>query len=93
MTDKNLQWEPTGLERFGHLEDKIYRVVESFKAVRKENATLQSENQKLKDEVEALRKREAGYNSNLAELQKEREQLRQRVENALNLLTSLEETQ
>jgi len=35
MNDTKLQWEPTGLERFGHLEDKLFRIVEGYKAVRK----------------------------------------------------------
>jgi len=90
MTEKNSQLELTGLERFGHLEDKIFRVVEAFKAVRQENETLQAENQKLKNEMEALRQNEAGYSQNLAQLQKEREALRERVEKALSLLATLE---
>ena len=40
MSDKTTEWEPTGLERFGHLEDKIFRVVEAFKAIRKENEII-----------------------------------------------------
>ncbi|MBZ5495141.1 MAG: cell division protein ZapB [Acidobacteriia bacterium] len=90
MTEKNSQLELTGLERFGHLEDKIFRVVEAFKAIRQENETLQAENQKLKNEMEALRQNEAGYSQNLAQLQKEREALRERVEKALSLLATLE---
>ena len=82
--------ELTGLERFNHLEDKIYRVVEAFKAIRKENETLQAENQKLKAENDNLRAGEADFNRSLAQLQKEREALRERVEKALSLLATLE---
>ena len=90
MTENRTQLELTGLERFSHLEDKIFRVVEAFKAIRKENETLQAENQKIKVEIEALRRNEAGVNQNLVQLQKEREALRERVEKALSLLATLE---
>jgi uncharacterized coiled-coil DUF342 family protein len=90
MTDTKPQWEPTGLERFGHLEDKLYRVVEAFKAIRKENDTLRGENQKIKGELQAFEEKEKAYNETLAHLQEEREELRERVEKALNLLATLE---
>jgi FtsZ-binding cell division protein ZapB len=90
MSDNGIQNGLTGLERFSHLEDKIFRVVEAFKAIRKENETLLGENQKLKQENEALRAKEAGYDQNLVQLQKEREALRERVEKALGLLATLE---
>jgi FtsZ-binding cell division protein ZapB len=90
MTEEKTQLELTGLERFSHLEDKIYRVVEAFKAVRKENETLQAENQKIKAEIESLHRNEASVNQSLAQLQKEREALRERVEKALSLLGTLE---
>jgi FtsZ-binding cell division protein ZapB len=90
MTETITQLELTGLERFSHLEDKIFRVVEAFRTIRKENETLQAENQKLKGEVEGLRRGEAEYSQNLVQLQKEREALRERVEKALSLLATLE---
>ncbi len=90
MTETKSQWEPTGLERFGHLEDKLYRVVEAFKTIRKENETLKAENQKLGADLQNLQERETTFNDNLAHLQKEREELRERVEKALNLLATLE---
>lgn len=90
MTDTKPEWEPTGLERFGHLEDKLYRVVEAFKAIRKENETLRAENQKVKTEMQAIQEKENAFNDSLAHLQKEREELRERVEKALDLLASLE---
>src|SRR5262245_50954901 len=84
------EWEPTGLERFAHLEDKIYRVVEAFKTVRKESEALRAENQKLKSELDGLRQDELARNESVVQLQKEREELRERVERALGLLASLE---
>ena len=90
MTDTRIQLELTGLERFNHLEDKIFRVVEAFKAIRKENDTLRSEAQALRGEVESLRRSQTEYTESMAQLQQEREQLRERVEKALGLLASLE---
>jgi FtsZ-binding cell division protein ZapB len=90
MTENTTQLELTGLERFSHLEDKIFRVVEAFKAIKKENETLQTESQQLKDEIEILRRNEASFNHNLTQIQKEREALRERVEKALSLLATLE---
>lgn len=90
MTEKSTQSELTGLERFSHLEDKIFRVVEAFRAARKENEMLHAENQKLKGDIETLQRNAAGFNQNLQQLQKEREALRERVEKALSLLATLE---
>jgi chromosome segregation ATPase len=90
MNESKTQWEPAGLERFGHLEDKIFRMVEEFKAVRKDNETLRAENQKLKEDIGNLQEKESAARDNLAQFQKEREELRERVEKALNLLATLE---
>jgi FtsZ-binding cell division protein ZapB len=90
MAELKTDWTPTGLERFGHLEDKIFRVVEAFKAVRGENETLRAENLKLKEEIQSLQEGDSSARENLALLQKEREQLRERVEKALGMLATLE---
>ncbi len=90
MTKTETQWEPMGLERFAHLEDKIYRVAEAFKSIRKENELLRAENQKLKAELETLRESQSVRDESLTNLNKEREELRERVEKALNLLATLE---
>jgi chromosome segregation ATPase len=90
MNESKSQWEPSGLERFGHLEDKIFRMVEEFKSVRKDNETLQAENSQLKEQIEALRERESSVREDLTQFQKEREELRERVEKALALIATLE---
>jgi chromosome segregation ATPase len=90
MSDNKQQWEPTGLERFSHLEDKIFRTVEEIKTVRKDNETLRSDNSRLKGQIEELQKKEAETQDVLAQFQLEREELRDRVEKTLNLLASLE---
>ncbi len=90
MSNTEADWTPTGLERFGHLEDKIFRVVEAFKSVRKENEALRQENEQLKAEVRSLQEGDSNAKANLAQLQKEREELRERVEKALDMLATLE---
>jgi predicted nucleic acid-binding Zn-ribbon protein len=90
MSDNKQQWEPKGLERFSHLEDKIFRTVEEIKAVRKDNEGLRNDNGRLKEQIEELRKKEAEVQETLAQFQLEREELRDRVEKTLNLLASLE---
>jgi chromosome segregation ATPase len=90
MNETKHQWEPSGLERFGHLEDKIFRMVEEFKAVRKDNENLKTENAKLKEQIDAMNENESSARNDLEQLQKEREELRERVEKALTLLATLE---
>jgi len=90
MNDSKPQWEPTGLERFGHLEDKIFRMVEEYKALRRENEILQAENQQLREQIGSLRNTESKAHENLEQYQREREELRERVEKALALIATLE---
>ena len=90
MSENKANWEPSGLERFSHLEDKIFRIVEEFKAVAKDNETLKTENARLKEQMEELRKNESEARDNLVQFQKEREELRDRVEKTLTLLATLE---
>jgi uncharacterized coiled-coil DUF342 family protein len=90
MNENKLQWEPAGLERFSHLEDKIFRIVEEFKAVRKDNENLKAEAAKLKEQIHAINENESSARNELAQLQKERDELRDRVEKVLTLLATLE---
>ncbi len=90
MNESKPQLELTGLERFSHLEDKIFRMVEEFKAVRRDNELLRTENEQLKGQIETMHQSESAARDSLAQFQKEREELRERVEKALNLLASLE---
>ena len=43
-----------GLEKFSHLEDKIYRTIEQFKRERQERESLADEKERLEIQVERL---------------------------------------
>jgi len=90
MNETKAQSELTGLERFANLEDKIFRLVEEFKAVRKDNDLLRAENMQLKEQLGAIQNTESSAKDSLARYEKEREELRQRVEKALSLLSAVE---
>jgi hypothetical protein len=90
MNENKQQWEPSGLERFSHLEDKIFRIVEEYKVVRKDNDSLRAESAKLREQIATMNDNEASARETLAQFQKEREELRDRVEKALTLLATLE---
>jgi hypothetical protein len=91
MNETKAQSELTGLERFGNLEDKIFRLVEEFKAVRRDNDLLRAENMQLKEQLGSLQSTESSAKDNLAKYKKEREELRDRVEKALTLLSAVDE--
>jgi len=60
MTDTKLQWSPTGLERFSHLENRILHAVEEIRAIRRETEALRGENGRLNEQVnEKIRETEA----------------------------------
>jgi cell division septum initiation protein DivIVA len=90
MNETKPQRESSGLERFSHLEDKIFRIVEEFKTVRQDNEALRSENAQLKEQIQSLNENESSARDDLVQFQKEREELRERVEKALSLLATLE---
>lgn len=90
MNETKVQTESSGLERFSHLEDKIFRIVEEFKAVRKNNEALRAENAQLKEQLNAFNEKESSDRDDLIRFQKEREELRERVEKALSLLATLD---
>ena len=50
MNDNKLQWSPAGLERFSHLENKIFQAVEEIKAIRKETQDLRAENSRFNEQ-------------------------------------------
>ena len=80
MSDTKLQGASVGLERFSHLEDKIFRMIEEIKAVRRENGSLSDENSALKKtigEIETLRAENTRLNEQIQSQAKDNETLRE----------------
>jgi len=90
MSETKTQSEFTGVKRFGDLEDRIFRLVEEFKAVRKDNDLLRAENMQLKEQLGSMQNTESTAKDNVARYEKEREELRERVEKALALLSTVD---
>ena len=80
----------TGMEKFSHLEDKIYLTIEFVKKLKDEKEKLERENAQLRKQLA-----EAGSNSEsaeirLAELMSERETIQSKVEAMLDAITALD---
>ena len=80
----------TGLEKFAHLEDKIYRAVEFCKVLQQEKDRLERENYGLRGEVGKLVSDKDRAESNVAKLLTERDKLRMKVEAMLDTIAVLE---
>ena len=99
--DTKQQQASTGLERFSHLENRIFQAVEEIKAIRKENEALRGENSRLNERIrenEALREEIGRLTAQAAEerekLYGENEDLRQKIaqseSDAMEMLTQFE---
>ena len=80
----------TAIERFSHLEDRVYRVMEIFKALKKETNYLRRENISLKEEMFKLKQDVESNNQRMDRLQTEREEIKGRVKRVLSALSVLE---
>ena len=79
-----------GLEKFSHLEDKIYRTVELCKALRQEKEHLEHELRKLKQEIANLVAEKGLYEKQIECLREDRETMRLKVEAMLDAIAMLE---
>ena len=80
MSDTKLQGASVGLERFSHLEDKIFRMIEEIKAVRRENGALSDENSTLKKtigEIETVHAENTRLNEQIQSQARDNEALRE----------------
>ena len=79
-----------GLEKFSHLEDKIYRTIEQFKREREERLTLEQEMSGLKRDVSRLVAEKERLESQVERLLGERDAIKQKVEAMLEAIALLE---
>ena len=79
-----------GLEKFSHLEDKIYRTVELCKTLRQEKEGLERESAAMKRELNSLQVEKERLETQLERLLADRDAMRLKVEAMLDAIAVLE---
>jgi FtsZ-binding cell division protein ZapB len=80
----------TGMEKFSHLEDKIYLTLEFVKKIRDERDKLASEASALKQQAADAAVEKQSAEARLSELMSERETIQAKVEAMLDAITALD---
>ena len=80
----------SGLEKFSHLEDKIYRTIEHCKMLKTEKERLESDAQQMRREVIALTEEKERLETQLERLYSERDVIKLKVEAMLDAIAVLE---
>ncbi|CAN5357009.1 hypothetical protein BH18ACI2_BH18ACI2_17430 [soil metagenome] len=80
----------TGLEKFSHLEDKIYRTIELTKALRQEKEVLEREVSNSRREMGALMDEKDRLEAQVERLLAERDTIRMKVEAMLDAIAVLD---
>lgn len=80
----------TGMEKFSHLEDKIYLTIEFVKKLKDERDRLERESKVLKQQVEQAAAERQAAEARLAEMMTDREAIQVRVEAMLDAITALD---
>ena len=79
-----------GLEKFSHLEDKIYRAIERFKREREEKEGLEAEVVGLRRELSRLSDDKERIESQIQRLTRERDEIKLKVESMLEAIAVLD---
>ncbi len=80
----------SGLEKFSHLEDKIYRTIELTKTLRQDNETLQQELSLMRRDMGSVLNEKERLESQVEKLLAERETIRTKVEAMLDAVAALD---
>ena len=80
----------TGMEKFSHLEDKIYLTIEFAKKLRQEKDRLQSESDGLKKEAADAVAAKIAAEERLNELLAERDTIQLKVEAMLEAISAID---
>ncbi len=80
----------TGLEKFSHLEDKIYRTIELTKTLRQEKETLEREVATVRRELGTLLDEKDRLETQVERLLSERDTIRMKVEAMLDAIAVLD---
>ncbi len=79
-----------GLEKFSHLEDKIYRTVELCKSLKQENEALTGQLNELRRETRASYSEKERLETQVERLLADRDAMRLKVEAMLDAIAVLE---
>jgi chromosome segregation ATPase len=80
----------TGLEKFSHLEDKIYRTIELTKTLRQEKESLEREVTSIRRELGGLLDEKERLETHVERLLAERDTIRLKVEAMLDAIAVLD---
>ena len=80
----------SGLEKFSHLEDKIYRTIEHCKTLKTEKERLDVELSQMRREVISLTEEKERLESQLERLYSERDTIKLKVDAMLDAIAVLE---
>ncbi len=80
----------SGLEKFSHLEDKIYRTVELCKSLKQENEALTEQLNELRREVRSSYAEKERLETQVERLLADRDAMRLKVEAMLDAIAVLE---
>ncbi len=80
----------SGLEKFSHLEDKIYRTIELTKTLRQEKESLEREVHTVQRELVGLAEEKQRLESHVERLLSERDAIRAKVEAMLDAIAALD---
>jgi chromosome segregation ATPase len=78
-----------GLEKFTELENKLYRVIELFKAVRLQKESLEKDVLRIKAQLEQMTSDNDRLKLEIQEFKKENELVKEKVEGILDNLEKL----
>lgn len=80
----------TGLEKFSHLEDKIYRTIEMTKSLRQDKESLEKEVGSTRREIVTLLDEKERLEAQVERLLAERDAIRLKVEAMLDAIAALD---
>jgi FtsZ-binding cell division protein ZapB len=80
----------TGMEKFSHLEDKIYRIIEECRGLKQSNESLENELANLRREFSGVREVNQRLEIQVERLQNEREVIRLKVEAMLDAIAVID---
>jgi FtsZ-binding cell division protein ZapB len=80
----------SGMEKFSHLEDKIYLTIELAKKLREEKEKIDAENAALRRELSAVSNEKARREEKVVSLMSERDVIQLKVEAMLDAMTMID---